>query len=101
MWADIKDGIRFYYNRWDVAPDFSPVDTIEAPVIPTTVKSSAAAIFANSPLIPSTDSCYIFFTDESLINLGTPDVSMGWSWMQIVLDAGFPNFIAIYAHGII
>ncbi|PKY24128.1 hypothetical protein RhiirB3_438569 [Rhizophagus irregularis] len=31
----------------------------------------------------------------------TPDVSMGWSWMQIVPDAGFPNSIATYAHGII
>ncbi|GET57910.1 ribonuclease H-like domain-containing protein [Rhizophagus irregularis DAOM 181602=DAOM 197198] len=26
---------------------------------------------------------------------------MGWSWMQIVPDAGFPNSIATYAHGII
>ncbi|GET51092.1 ribonuclease H-like domain-containing protein [Rhizophagus irregularis DAOM 181602=DAOM 197198] len=32
---------------------------------------------------------------------GTPNVSMGWSWMQIVPDAGFPNSIATYAHGII
>ncbi|PKK57870.1 hypothetical protein RhiirC2_720940 [Rhizophagus irregularis] len=90
-----------HYNRWDIAPDFSPIDTIMTPVIPTTIESSAAAIFANSLLIPSTDSRYIFFTDGSLINLGTPNVSMGWSWMQIVPDAGFPNSIATYAHGVI
>ncbi|PKY31865.1 hypothetical protein RhiirB3_393622 [Rhizophagus irregularis] len=78
-WVDIEDGIRLYYNRWDIAPDFSPIDAIEASVIPTTIESSAAAVFANSPLIPFTDSQYIFFTDGSLINLGTSDVSMGWS----------------------
>ncbi|PKB95967.1 hypothetical protein RhiirA5_404553 [Rhizophagus irregularis] len=100
-WTDIEDGVHLHYNRWDIAPDFSPIDAIEASVIPTTIESSAAAVFANSPLIPSTDSRYIFFTDGSLINLGTPDVSMGWSWMQIVPDAGFPNSIATYAHGII
>ncbi|GET54516.1 RNA-directed DNA polymerase from mobile element jockey-like [Rhizophagus irregularis DAOM 181602=DAOM 197198] len=68
---------------------------------PITIESSAAAVFANSPLVVSSDSRYIFFTDGSLINLGTPDVSMGWSWMQIVPDAGFPNSIATYAHGLI
>ncbi|EXX60401.1 hypothetical protein RirG_180190 [Rhizophagus irregularis DAOM 197198w] len=78
-WADIEDGVRFHYNRWDIAPDFSPINTIEAPVIPITIESSTVAIFANSPLIPSTDSHYTFFTDGSLINLRTPDVSIGWS----------------------
>ncbi|PKY19866.1 hypothetical protein RhiirB3_433031 [Rhizophagus irregularis] len=72
-WADIEDGVRFHYNRWDIAPDFSPINTIEAPVIPITIESSTVAIFANSPLIPSTDSHYTFFTDGSLINLRTPD----------------------------
>uniref|UniRef100_U9UGR4 Uncharacterized protein n=1 Tax=Rhizophagus irregularis (strain DAOM 181602 / DAOM 197198 / MUCL 43194) TaxID=747089 RepID=U9UGR4_RHIID len=78
-WADIEDGVRLYYSRLDIAPDFSPINTIEAPVIPITIESSAVAIFANSPLIPSTDSHYTFFTDGSLINLRTPDVSIGWS----------------------
>lgn len=101
-WADIKDNIRFYYNRWDVAPDFSLSDYSVVPPTPLpTAESSAAVVFAESPLIPSQDLRYIFFTDGSLINLGTPDVSMGWSWMQIVPDAGFPNSIATYAHGII
>ncbi|GET54700.1 ribonuclease H-like domain-containing protein [Rhizophagus irregularis DAOM 181602=DAOM 197198] len=75
--------------------------TAIAPDTPVTIESSAAAVFANSPLVISSDSRYIFFTDGSLINLGTPDVSMGWSWMQIVPDAGFPNSIATYAHGLI
>ncbi|PKY25530.1 hypothetical protein RhiirB3_388834 [Rhizophagus irregularis] len=100
-WADIEDGVRLHYNRWDIVPDFSPEDAIVAPITSTTIESSAAAVFANSPLTPTADSRYIFFTDGSLINLGTTDVSMGWSWMQIVPDAGFPNSIATYAHGII
>ncbi|GBC51595.2 ribonuclease H-like domain-containing protein [Rhizophagus irregularis DAOM 181602=DAOM 197198] len=101
-WADIEDGVRLYYSRLDFDFD-SPLsaDTAVASVTPVTIKSSAAAVFANSPLVVSLDSRYIFFTDGSLINLGTPDVSMGWSWMQIVPDAGFPNSIATYAHGLI
>ncbi|PKK57652.1 hypothetical protein RhiirC2_797655 [Rhizophagus irregularis] len=58
---------------------FRFLDVVEAPVIPETIESSVATVFANSPLIPSADSRYIFFTDGSLINLGTSDVSMGWS----------------------
>ncbi|PKB95566.1 hypothetical protein RhiirA5_436482 [Rhizophagus irregularis] len=100
-WADIEDGVRLYYSRLDFDSDFPSVDTIVAFVTPVTIESSAAAIFTNSPLVVSPDSRYIFFTDGSLINLGTPDVSMGWSWMQIVPDAGFPNSIATYAHGLI
>ncbi|GBC48158.2 hypothetical protein GLOIN_2v1783661 [Rhizophagus irregularis DAOM 181602=DAOM 197198] len=69
------NGLGVIPLRWDI-PDFSPIDAFEAPIIPTTIESLAAAVFANSPLIPSMDSKYIFFTDGSLINLGTPDVSM-------------------------
>ncbi|GET63014.1 RNA-directed DNA polymerase from mobile element jockey-like [Rhizophagus irregularis DAOM 181602=DAOM 197198] len=47
--------------------------TTIVPNTPVTIESSAAAVFANSPL----------------------------SWMQIVPDAGFPNSIATYAHGLI
>uniref|UniRef100_U9STS8 RNase H type-1 domain-containing protein n=1 Tax=Rhizophagus irregularis (strain DAOM 181602 / DAOM 197198 / MUCL 43194) TaxID=747089 RepID=U9STS8_RHIID len=94
------NGLDVILLKLDI-PDFSPIDAFEAPIIPTTIESLAAAVFANSPLVLSSDSRYIFFTDGSLINLGTPDVSMGWSWMQIVPDAGFPNSIATYAHGLI
>ncbi|CAB4436130.1 unnamed protein product [Rhizophagus irregularis] len=37
----------------------------------------------------------------SLINLGSPDVSMGWSWVQVVHDDGFYGSVASYAHGVI
>ncbi|EXX65758.1 hypothetical protein RirG_130190 [Rhizophagus irregularis DAOM 197198w] len=100
-WADIEDGVCHYYSRLDFDSDSSSADTAIAPNTPVTIESSAAAVFANSPLVVSLDSRYTFFTDGSLINLGTPDVSMGWSWMQIVPDAGFPNSIATYAHGLI
>ncbi|PKY36957.1 hypothetical protein RhiirB3_460862, partial [Rhizophagus irregularis] len=97
-WTDIEDGVRLYYSRLDFNFDSPPADT---DVAPFTIESSAAAVFANSPLVMSSDSRYIFFTDGSLINLNAPDVSMGWSWMQIVPDAGFPNSIATYAHSLI
>ncbi|GET62886.1 Down syndrome cell adhesion molecule-like protein Dscam2 [Rhizophagus irregularis DAOM 181602=DAOM 197198] len=100
-WADIEDGVRLYYSRLEFDIDSSPANTTVASVTPVTIESSATAVFANSPLVISSDSRYIFFTDGSLINLGTPDVSMGWSWMQIVPDVGFPNSIATYAHGLI
>ncbi|GBC13559.2 hypothetical protein GLOIN_2v1783661 [Rhizophagus irregularis DAOM 181602=DAOM 197198] len=59
-----EDCVRLHFNRWNIAPDFSPVVAIETPIISTTIESSsAAAVFANSLLIPSTDSRYIFFTD--------------------------------------
>ncbi|GET57866.1 RNA-directed DNA polymerase from mobile element jockey-like [Rhizophagus irregularis DAOM 181602=DAOM 197198] len=100
-WADIEDGVRLYYSRLDFDSDSSSANIAIVSTTPVTIESSAAAVFANSPLVVSSDSRYTFFTDGSLINLGTPDVSMGWSWMQIVPDAGFPNSIATYAHGLI
>ncbi|GBC44434.2 ribonuclease H-like domain-containing protein [Rhizophagus irregularis DAOM 181602=DAOM 197198] len=92
---------RIRHNTFEVTSSFTWADIEDALAPPITIESSAAAVFANSPLVVSSDSRYIFFTDGSLINLGTPDVSMGWSWMQIVPDASFPNFIATYAHGLI
>ncbi|GET64616.1 RNA-directed DNA polymerase from mobile element jockey-like [Rhizophagus irregularis DAOM 181602=DAOM 197198] len=79
-WADIEDGVRLYYSRLDFDFDSPSAETVVAPVTPVTIESSATAVFAKSR---------------------TPDVSMGWSWMQIVPDAGFPNSIATYAHGLI
>ncbi|PKB96790.1 hypothetical protein RhiirA5_434234 [Rhizophagus irregularis] len=78
--ADIEDGVRLYYSRLDFSSDFPSADTVVASVAPITIESSAAAVFANFPLVASLDS---------------------WSWMQIVPDAGFPNSIATYAHGLI
>ncbi|CAB4402548.1 unnamed protein product [Rhizophagus irregularis] len=101
-WADIEDTVRLHYNRWDMAPDFSPIDSTSITLPPKlTAASSTELVFANSPIFPSSDSCYKFYTDGSLINLGTPDVSMGWSWVQIVHDAGFYDSVTSYAHGVI
>ncbi|GBB83920.1 hypothetical protein RclHR1_10590002 [Rhizophagus clarus] len=54
-----------------------------------------------SPIILSPGSHYHFYTDGSLINLGLPDISIGWSWVQIIHDAGYLNSVATYAHGTI
>ncbi|GBC15254.2 ribonuclease H-like domain-containing protein [Rhizophagus irregularis DAOM 181602=DAOM 197198] len=62
-WADIKDGVRLYYSRLDFVSDSSSADTVEVSVTPVTIEFSAAAIFANSPLVISSDSHYTFFTD--------------------------------------
>ena len=62
---------------------------------------AAAIAFANSPLATPPDNHYIFYTDGFLVNLGSPDVSMGWSWVQVLDGAGFFQSIAAYAHGII
>ncbi|GET64613.1 ribonuclease H-like domain-containing protein [Rhizophagus irregularis DAOM 181602=DAOM 197198] len=70
-WADIEDGVRLYYSRLDFNFDSPSADTAIAFNTPVTIESLAAAVFANSPL------------------------------MQIVTDAGFPNSIATYAHGLI
>uniref|UniRef100_U9UGF5 Uncharacterized protein n=1 Tax=Rhizophagus irregularis (strain DAOM 181602 / DAOM 197198 / MUCL 43194) TaxID=747089 RepID=U9UGF5_RHIID len=49
-WADIDKLVRSY----------SLMDSPEALPISLTIESSAAAVFANSPLVPSLDSHYIF-----------------------------------------
>ncbi|PKY35682.1 hypothetical protein RhiirB3_456858 [Rhizophagus irregularis] len=59
-WADIEDDVRLYYSRLDFNSDSSSVKTAVAPVAPVTIESSVAAIFANSPLVVSSDSRYIF-----------------------------------------
>ncbi|GET57871.1 RNA-directed DNA polymerase from mobile element jockey-like [Rhizophagus irregularis DAOM 181602=DAOM 197198] len=73
-WADIEDGVRLYCSRLEFDFNSSPADTVVTSVTPVTIESSAAAVFANSPLVISSDS---------------------------FPDAGFPNSIATYAHGLI
>ncbi|PKK58011.1 hypothetical protein RhiirC2_797004 [Rhizophagus irregularis] len=53
---------------------------------------TAGDVAASSSVMLSLDSHYTFYTDSSLINLGSKDVSM---------DSGFLNFIATYKWGII
>ncbi|PKB95065.1 hypothetical protein RhiirA5_437440 [Rhizophagus irregularis] len=62
---------------------------------------TAGDVATSSSVVLSPDSHYSFYTDGSLINLGTCDVSMGWGWVQIVKDSGFLNSIATYKRGII
>ncbi|GES97366.1 hypothetical protein GLOIN_2v1783661 [Rhizophagus clarus] len=51
----------------------------------------------SSPVIHPSGSHYRFYTDSSLINLGSPEVLMGWSWVLIIHDTGYLNSVAIYA----
>ncbi|GBC33790.2 RNA-directed DNA polymerase from mobile element jockey-like [Rhizophagus irregularis DAOM 181602=DAOM 197198] len=102
-WADLDETVRSYYGRLDIQPNFSQdaVATLPSPSPPPSLGSAAPLAFAASPLATPPDNHYCFYTDGSLINLGTPDVSMGWSWVQVLDGAGFFQSIAAHAHGII
>ncbi|GET55689.1 RNA-directed DNA polymerase from mobile element jockey-like [Rhizophagus irregularis DAOM 181602=DAOM 197198] len=102
-WADLDESVRSYYGRLDIQPNFSQAEVVilPSPSLPPTLDSAASLAFAASPLATPPDNHYCFYTDGSLINLGTPDVSMGWSWVQVLDGAGFFQSIAAYAHGII
>ncbi|EXX56023.1 hypothetical protein RirG_219940 [Rhizophagus irregularis DAOM 197198w] len=101
-WTDLDETVRTYFGHLDIQPNFSQVDvdTVPSPT-PSPLGSDASLAFAASPLATPPDNHYCFYTDGSLINLGTPDVSMGWSWVQVLDGAGFFQSIAAYAHGII
>ncbi|PKB92930.1 hypothetical protein RhiirA5_442883, partial [Rhizophagus irregularis] len=87
----------------DIQPNFSQVVVITLPSSSPSpsLESAAPLAFAASPLATPPDNHYCFYTDGSLINLGTPDISMGWSWVQVLDGAGFFQSIAAHAHGII
>ncbi|EXX67084.1 ribonuclease H-like domain-containing protein [Rhizophagus irregularis DAOM 181602=DAOM 197198] len=76
------------------------VATLSSPPLPPSLGSAASLAFAASLLATPPDNHYCFYTDGSLINLGTPNVSMGWSWVQVLDGAGFFQSIAAHAHGI-
>ncbi|CAB4416836.1 unnamed protein product [Rhizophagus irregularis] len=101
-WADIEDSVRLYYNRWDMAPDYSPVESISMvpPNVPTAA-ASAELVFVNSPLFPASDSCYKFIQMD-LLSTWVPRMSL-WDGLgfKIVHDASFYGSITSYAHGII
>ncbi|CAB4417842.1 unnamed protein product [Rhizophagus irregularis] len=105
-WAEIVDFVtnfvRCHSKCLMSSTTSSPaplVDNIDRPA--ATALFTAADIAASSPVVITEDSCYTFYTDDSLINLGTKEVSMGWGWVQIVQDSGFLNSIAAYKHGVI
>ncbi|PKB95302.1 hypothetical protein RhiirA5_436969, partial [Rhizophagus irregularis] len=99
-WADLDVTVRTYYGRLDIQPNFSQADVITFPLpsSPLSLGSAAPLAFAASLLATPPDNHYCFYTDGSLINLGTPDVSMGWSWVQVLDGAGFFQSIAAHAH---
>ncbi|PKK56445.1 hypothetical protein RhiirC2_799990 [Rhizophagus irregularis] len=96
-WVDLDETVRIYYGRLDIQPNFSQEDVVTLPssFLPPSLDSTTFLAFAASPLATPPDNHYCFYTDSSLINLGTPDVSMGWSWVQ-VLD-GAAKIAAIHA----
>ncbi|GET56223.1 ribonuclease H-like domain-containing protein [Rhizophagus irregularis DAOM 181602=DAOM 197198] len=77
-WADLDETVRTYHGRLDFQPNFSPVDviTLPSPSLPPSLGSATPLAFAASPLATPPDNHYCFYTDGSLINLGTPNVSM-------------------------
>ncbi|GBC11459.1 RNA-directed DNA polymerase from mobile element jockey-like [Rhizophagus irregularis DAOM 181602=DAOM 197198] len=101
-WADLDETVRTYFGRLDFQPNFSQVDVDTVPS-PTSfpLGSDTSLAFAASLLATPPDNHYCFYTDGSLINLGTPDISMGWSWVQVLDGTGFFQSIAAYAYGII
>ncbi|GBB85658.1 hypothetical protein RclHR1_12140007 [Rhizophagus clarus] len=99
-WADLSIMVIPYYQRLNLLPDFSSSsfvvedDLIVAPLV------DDQSLLSPPVLLPS-ESHYCYYTDGSLINLGTPEVSMGWSWVQLISDAGYLNSVVAYTHGTI
>jgi hypothetical protein len=105
-WADIMKFVTAYFNRLQICSDFSgltlPTSLTNANEdFSTLLLLTADDITALPSVVVSSDSHYTFYTDGSLINLGTNEVSMGWGWVQVVQDSGFLNSIATFKHGII
>ncbi|GBC19843.2 hypothetical protein GLOIN_2v1783661 [Rhizophagus irregularis DAOM 181602=DAOM 197198] len=93
LWAEIMDFVTSIYNpsvRSVLAADIPNIflDTVNM-ISPTPHLLMAGDVAASSSVVPSSDLHYTFYTDDSLINLGTSDISMGWGWVQIVKDSGF------------
>ncbi|GBB96531.1 hypothetical protein RclHR1_27770003 [Rhizophagus clarus] len=89
-----------YYTHLSISPDFSSsLLAVNGDMAgPSPLYGSSGL---PSPVVLPPGSHYRYYTDGSLINLGSPEVSMGWSWVQIIHDAGYLNSVATYAHGTI
>ncbi|GBB91567.1 hypothetical protein RclHR1_18940003 [Rhizophagus clarus] len=98
--ADLSITLIPYYRRLVISPDFSSSFSV---VECDSTVASPLDNFSTLPfLVPlSSGSHYRYYTDSSLVNLRTPDVSMGWSWVQLIPDARYLNSVATYAHGTI
>ncbi|GBB99316.1 hypothetical protein RclHR1_34870001, partial [Rhizophagus clarus] len=99
-WADLSITLIPYYQCLDILPDFSfsssvvECDSTEASPL------DALSTLPSSVPLPS-GSHYRYYTDGSLVNLRTPEVSLVWSWVQLIPDAGYLNSVATFAHGTI
>ncbi|GBB87395.1 hypothetical protein RclHR1_13860007 [Rhizophagus clarus] len=99
-WADLSITVIPYYRRLNLLPDFSSSSLVveDDPTVAPLVDDQF--LLSSSVPLPL-GFHYRYYTDGSLINLGTPEVSMGWSWVQIIPDAGYLNSVATYTHGTI
>ncbi|CAB4409452.1 unnamed protein product [Rhizophagus irregularis] len=75
------EGVKAFYNCSLIRPDFSPTVPSSSPLVANKDSSvtplfTAEDISASSSIVLSPDSRYIFYTDGSLVNLGTSEVSM-------------------------
>ncbi|GBC08594.1 hypothetical protein RclHR1_08240014 [Rhizophagus clarus] len=96
-WADLRNTVVSYYRRLNISPYFSsPSPIVDGDLIGISPFCDLSCL--PSPVILPPGSHYRYYTDSSLINLGSPEVSMGWSWVQIVHDAGYLNSVATYTH---
>lgn len=75
-WSMIKKPIYDFKNRLSISPDFSSINLQVVNSLPTPA-SSAEQVYANTKLTHPVDTHYVFYTDDFLIHLGTPEVSMG------------------------
>ncbi|GBB91569.1 hypothetical protein RclHR1_18940005 [Rhizophagus clarus] len=99
-WADLSITMIPYYRRLDILPDFSSSSSVVGCDSTEASSLDGLSILPSPVLLPS-GSHYRYYTDGSLVNLSTPEVSMGWSWVQLIPDAGYLNSVATYAHGTI
>ncbi|GBB93749.1 hypothetical protein RclHR1_22240004 [Rhizophagus clarus] len=99
-WADLSITVIPYYKHLEVLPDFSSTSSV---VEYDSTGDSPLGVLSTLPsLVPlPSGSHYRYYTDGSLVNLRTPEVSMGWSWVQLIPDAEYLNSVATYAHGTI
>ncbi|GES81510.1 ribonuclease H-like domain-containing protein [Rhizophagus clarus] len=99
-WADLYNTVVSYSRCLNISPDFSSSSlAVDDDLVRNSPSCGSSCL--PSPIILSPGSHYRFYTDGSLINLGSPDVLMGWSWVQIIHDAGYLNSMVTYAHGTI
>ncbi|GBB95082.1 hypothetical protein RclHR1_24700003 [Rhizophagus clarus] len=79
-WADLGTIVASYYTRLSIPPNFSSSLPAVNGDLPGSLVLFGSSSGLPSPVILLPDSHYRYYTDGSLINLGTPAVSMGCHW---------------------